>query len=499
MTRFTRSLSATLAHAATFASLITLSACGSNDEPGSDVPSYEGTQPQATNPLAPSTPEQAANPNDGANPPPLATPPGEQNPTGVPLTPPDTNTPPTNTNPPANENPPPVTAPPGQPPAFAENTSAACTVPTLPNANALPAIDLLPDPFLSLATGQRITTKDQWTCRRQEIRAEAERYIYGSKPTKPESVTGSVTNNLITVNVSNQGKTTRFTVGVELPTTGSAPYPALVSVGLPPFAFSQNPLVKNEGVAVIAFDPYAIGAEGTPRNNKAGAFYDIYGNQSSTGLLLAWSWGVSRILDVIAQSDGSILKAEATAVAGCSRFGKAAFTIGAFDDRIALTIPFESGSGGVPIWRGIPGEGAQTPQAAFTEQPWLGDAFGSFSNGVTRLPVDTHEVVSMIAPRGLLILDNPHITNLGPISAHVAAQAGAEVFKALGVGANISYHSAVASGMHCQARPEHEEPIRQNLRKFLLKTGNAPGAITAAAKGTGNLTQWRTWSTPTLQ
>lgn len=105
----------------------------------------------------------------------------------------------------------------------------------------------------------------------------------------------------------------------------------------------------------------------------------------------------------------------------------------------------------------------------------------------------------MVAPRGLLILDNPHIANLGPRSAHVAALAGAEVFAALGVGDNISYHSSVADGAHCSARPEHQEPLRQNIREFLLKTGDAPGVITAAAKATGNLAEWRDWQTPTLE
>ena len=63
---------------------------------------------------------------------------------------------------------------------------------------------------------------------------------------------------------------------------------------------------------------------------------------------------------VIEQAGGSILNADATGVTGCSRFGKGAFVAGAFDQRIALTMPIESGSAGVPIFRGIPGEGAQS-------------------------------------------------------------------------------------------------------------------------------------------
>ncbi|MGC5318755.1 cellulose binding domain-containing protein [Micromonospora arida] len=52
------------------------------------------------------------------------------------------------------------------------------------------------------------------------------------------------------------------------------------------------------------------------------------------------------------QPDGRILKADAMGVTGCSRYGKGAFAIGVFDQRIALTMPIESGSAGVPIFAG---------------------------------------------------------------------------------------------------------------------------------------------------
>src|SRR5919108_342823 len=148
----------------------------------------------------------------------------------------------------------------------------------------------------------------------------------------------------------------------------------------------------------------------TGRGNKQGAFYTIYGATSSTGLLVAWAWGVSRMIDVIQQSGGNILRADALGVTGCSRYGKGAFAIGVFDQRIAVTMPIESGSAGAPILRGIPGEsGAQPLSSAYGEQPWLGDAFGSFTGNPATLPVDTHETVAMVAPRGLFIMENPHI------------------------------------------------------------------------------------------
>lgn len=386
----------------------------------------------------------------------------------------------------------------GEGDTFEEDEGTDCAVASLPDAGSLPAVAKLPDPFKKL-DGTRMSTKAEWRCRRQEIKKQAEKYIYGAKPPKPDSVTGTVSRNSITVNVSHQGKSTSFTVSVELPTGGSGPYPAIVGLGGGFLGFPlSTSLVKGEGVAIINYDPYAVGAESGSRSSKRGAFYDIYGSNSATGLLVAWSWGVSRILDVLEASGGDILSADAIGVSGCSRFGKGAFTIGAFDQRIALTLPIESGSGGVPIWRGIPGEGAQSPSSAYGETYWLGDAFGSFTSRVTSLPVDTHEVVAMVAPRGLFIMDNPHIPNLGPRSAHVAALAGAEVYKALGAGSNISYISAVSDGNHCAQRTEWNEPLRQNIRKFLKKTADSAGTISAASRATGNLSEWREWNTPTL-
>jgi hypothetical protein len=379
-----------------------------------------------------------------------------------------------------------------------EDEGADCTVANLPASASLPTIAKLPDPFTKL-DGTRMSTQAEWRCRREEILKQAEQYIYGTKPGTPTSVSGTVSNTNITVNVTDKGKSTSFSASVVLPGTGSGPYPAIVVLGGATFGAPLDPaVIKSEGIAIINYDPYLLGKEGTPRNNKQGAFYDIAGNSSTAGLLVAWAWGVSRLIDVIEQSGGAILKADAVAVAGCSRFGKGAFATGIFDQRIALTMPIESGSGGVPIWRGIPGEGAQTPSSAYGEQPWLGDAFSSFTNKVTALPIDTHELVAMVAPRGLFIMDNPFIANLGPKSAHVAALGGAEVFKALGAGDNITYYSNVQNGTHCSMRPEWSAPLRSNIRKFLTKTGSDPGVINASASATGNLSTWRDWTTPVL-
>ena len=61
------------------------------------------------------------------------------------------------------------------------------------------------------------------------------------------------------------------------------------------------------------------------------------------------------------------------------------------------------------------------------EQPWFADGFSPFLTDPTTNPIDTHEVVAMIAPRGLFIMDNPFIGELSPAFSDVAALGGAEV------------------------------------------------------------------------
>lgn len=184
---------------------------------------------------------------------------------------------------------------------------------------------------------------------------------------------------------------------------------------------------------------------------------------------------------------------------GCSRFGKGAFVAGAFDQRVALTLPIESGTGGVPIWRNVNSEpGGQTLSSAYSEQPWFGDAFSPFINAPAKIPLDTHETLAMIAPRGVFIMENPSIGHLAPVSGHIGALAGAEVYKALGVPDNISYHLNVQSGTHCSLRPEWSIPLKNNIEKFLKKTGNAPGVMNPAPSATGKLSDWVDWTTPSL-
>jgi len=359
-----------------------------------------------------------------------------------------------------------------------EDPSAACTVGELPSMSSLMANDKLPDPFKKL-DGTAMSSKSEWLCRREEILKQGYEFIYGEKPRTPASaVSGTVSTTSVSVSVKDGG-TGMFSASISLPTTGTKPYPAVITYS--GVAANLTTEMKNRGVAVINYDPYSVGSETT---KGTGAFYSVYGMNHEGGLLTAWAWGVSRILDVLEKNPGTIDTTK-VAVTGCSRFGKGALIAGAFDHRIALTIPMESGIGGTPALRLIEQldsySGSEWPYHGISYEPWFSPSqLGPFTNAnsasgdnTNKLPIDTHEIMMLIAPRGLYIVDNPstNYNGLDRNSAYVTGSIEAKLFEALGVKANFTYQAA--SGSHCQWRSAYTAPLIANIEKFLLGDATA--------------------------
>lgn len=105
----------------------------------------------------------------------------------------------------------------------------------------------------------------------------------------------------------------------------------------------------------------------------------------------------------------------------------------------------------------------------------------------------------MMAPRGLLVLDNPHQAQMGAPAGHAAAVAGAEVYKALGVEKNLSYHSRVAATPHCSYKDEYTDLLTKSIAKFLKHEGEAPGEFIVGSGGSLNMADWVDWTAPALQ
>src|SRR5690606_939390 len=208
--------------------------------------------------------------------------------------------------------------------------------------------------------------------------------------------------------------------------------------------------------------------------------------------------------DVIDSAEGAIIDPTRLGVTGCSRNGKGALMAGALDERIALTIPQESGAGGAVSWRvaqslANSGEDIQTLSHAAGEQPWFRASFGDTFGGanVTRLPYDHHQLMGMVAPRGLLVLDN-NIAWLGPLAAFVATSATKEIYRALGVPDNVAYSEAGGHG-HCQFPANQLGVLSAFVQRFLLGEAGNTDVMRSTLGDSDDVSAWIDWSTPTLE
>lgn len=390
--------------------------------------------------------------------------------------------------------------------ASVENTCRECSVSVLTDAKSLTVKNSkLPDPFKKI-DGTRITKKSEWPCRRQEILKQAEKYIYGEKPLDPDSVIGTVTSTKVTVHVSDSGKSIDFSAQIVLPSKGTGPFPAIINVGAKG-GFGGIVLGESRmldmGVAVIYYNNYDLGVEGTAEQSRGkanpGKFYDIYGGKHSAGLLMAWAWGVSRMIDVLQKEGGNIIDASRLAVTGCSRSGKGAFAIGLFDERIALTIPQETSTAGVPAYRIVDVLGRETTKNNYYGLNWLSNNFEPFVLNTSILPIDAHELVASFAPRGLLVLENPSATQMGAPAGNMSVAGGAEVYKALGAEDNVNYCSNTPNGTsHCSYVNEYTDPLTKCVAKFLKHETAQTGKIVAGANGTVSRASWIDWTAPAL-
>jgi len=158
------------------------------------------------------------------------------------------------------------------------------------------------------------------------------------------------------------------------------------------------------------------------------------------GALRAWSWGAARALDYL-ETD-SLVDAKKIGIEGVSRYGKAALLTLAMEPRFAISLIGSSGKGGATLLRRNFGEAVESLTGGGFY--WMAGNFlkygaseaGFGSKTGCDLPVDSHELIALCAPRPAFISygipekgDANWLDHRGSYMATVAAGA---VYKLLG-------------------------------------------------------------------
>ncbi|MCR5830256.1 MAG: hypothetical protein K6F93_07940 [Lachnospiraceae bacterium] len=176
---------------------------------------------------------------------------------------------------------------------------------------------------------------------------------------------------LVKVNVEARGRKSSFVFHAFLPDPKKVSHPHGA-----PFIVCMHPIIPvdyalSKGYALLVLDTREIASDDIKRE---GAFYDLYPYTSDpneqTGVLMAWAWGASKVLDAVTQGNKTVgykdpvadkaavgsladilgLDPKASIVTGVSRWGKATAVCGAFDHRFRMSVPTCSGAGGLALY-----------------------------------------------------------------------------------------------------------------------------------------------------
>jgi hypothetical protein len=372
-----------------------------------------------------------------------------------------------------------------------ENTGADCPAPPAPPAfGSLTAVPNMPDPFLS-ANGSRISKREDWRCRRAEISSVMQHWVSGPKGA-PSDVNATLAGNKLTVVSTHGGASITLSANITTP-SGDGPFPLLIGMNT---ATGSLPSALFAGVATMTFTSSQLVPDGFNVTRGAGTYFTMYPDDNAAAMI-EWAWGVSRLIDgLYATRERNKIDLKRIGVTGCSYQGKMSLYAAAFDERIALAIPQESGGGGEASWRVMATQSGTEDLEAAQGTAWYAKNLKQFRNAdAAKLPVDMHELVAMVAPRAILTVANTGIARLGSEAGYASMKAAAEVYKALGIPERIGFTQTNASG-HCVFPSSQSPDVQSFVDKYLL--GKEANTAVAKSPYMTDMARWITWTTPTL-
>jgi len=196
--------------------------------------------------------------------------------------------------------------------------------------------------------------------------------------------------------------------------------------------------IVSRGYAAIAFcnTDVALDIHGTSTTATGGVFKAFGPLDAKTrqptewGILSAWAWGASRVMDWIETEP--LLDARRVGVVGLSRNGKTALLAGATDPRFAMTVSCCSGMGGAKLNHMHCGHSETVRLIMKPAWRWFCGAFAEWTDRDTMTPFDQHWLLALVAPRLLYVSSASEDPWAGPRGEFASATLATPVWNLYG-------------------------------------------------------------------
>ncbi len=366
----------------------------------------------------------------------------------------------------------------------------------------------LPDPLV-FADGNPVKTPDDWTRRRVELLDLFSREVYGRTPVgRPEAMRFETTKAAIPflggkalleevrIHFSAEAEGPALDLLLIKPAESAGPVPAFVGLnftgnhGIHPSTeitlstawmrssndpeqkghvvdhrsteasrgnqASRWPLEKiiEAGCALATF--YYGDIDPDFDDGFENGIHELFGKPGPEewGSIGAWAWGASRVMDFL-ETDPAI-DANRVAVFGHSRLGKTALWAGALDQRFAMVVSNNSGCGGAALSRRCFGERVGRINTSFPH--WFADSFTKYNGREEALPVDQHQLISLIAPRKVYVASAVEDQWADPRGEFLSAYHASRVYELLGL-----------QGIESDVMPGLQTPVGGSVRYHIRR------------------------------
>ncbi|HBE70921.1 MAG TPA: hypothetical protein DDW52_22475 [Planctomycetaceae bacterium] len=325
-----------------------------------------------------------------------------------------------------------------------------------------------PIDLLRRSDGSSVTSASEWSAQRSELLRLAGDYIYGSRPAPPDQtiakvlstrsiLKGTAVETLLILNIRRGRQNVAVRVGVIRPVTTNA---CAVVIKNDRWLFDLSAMPRGRkrdqytrerrdetfeqvcesaikrGYAICKFVREDLAAD-APNSRETGVLA-MY-SEHSWGALAAWAWGYTPVIDYLIKSQN--IDPRRIIATGHSRGGKTALAAAIFDERIAISAPSASGSGGTGSMEYFtPGGRRQTCEEIFKNHShWFSPRLKEL--GLSKpLQVDGHVLRALVAPRGIINTQGIDDTLANPVGTKMMFDASEPVFALLGAGGQTATH-----------------------------------------------------------